>query len=248
MTALISGEGNISALKQPHRPVSFPAYLSKAVLEISRKNSTAYLDNHSVFYTYLSSLLGPVEGHYFFFYLNWGICLAEEGGACVVFFSPFYNSFLRSRSSLVSSLCWTAQYNTLYLQNLRFFSLLSFGHFPADWPVPRNAVPQTKGSRWGYCSSSVISAVQNGDITPCALQALLQLTHPKMTFAWGSLGLFFGNIVNLYSACDLQKNADLSQKSCHLTRLIIVPCCISVPTGCGKGMCHKEDANFLNLR
>lgn len=47
---------------------------------------------------------------------------------------------------------------------------------------------------------------------------------------------FFGNTVNLYSACDLQKNADLSLKSCHLTKLIIVPCCISVLTGCGKGM------------
>lgn len=59
---------------------------------------------------------------------------------------------------------------------------------------------------------------------------------------------FFFNTVNLYSACDLQKNADLSRESCHLTRLKTVPCCISVPTGCGKGMCHKEEANFLDLR
>lgn len=58
----------------------------------------------------------------------------------------------------------------------------------------------------------------------------------------------FGNTVNLYSACDLQKNAGLSLKSCHLTELIIVPCCISVQTVCGKGMYHKEDANFLKLR
>lgn len=36
-TALTSGEVNISALKQHHRPVSFPAYLSKVVIELSSK-------------------------------------------------------------------------------------------------------------------------------------------------------------------------------------------------------------------
>lgn len=51
-------------------------------------------------------------------------------------------------------------------------------------------MPQTNGSRWGWCRSSVIRAVQNGHIPSCALQALFQLTHPKMTFAW-VFGAFF---------------------------------------------------------
>lgn len=70
-------------------PLSFPAYLSKAVVEVSRKKfhcQPAQL--YFIFFTYLSSLLATVESHYFFFYLeqNWGICLAEEGVDHVLFF------------------------------------------------------------------------------------------------------------------------------------------------------------------
>lgn len=62
-------------------------------------------------------------------------------------------------------------------------------------------------------------------ITSHASQALCQLMNPKTIF--GVVWFFFLATVNLYSACNLQKNAGLSLKSCHLTKLVIVPCCIS---------------------
>lgn len=73
-------------------PLSFPAYLSKAVVEVSRKKFHCLpAQLYFIFFTYLSSLLATMEGHYFFFYLqqNWGICSAEEGGImCWFFFFP----------------------------------------------------------------------------------------------------------------------------------------------------------------
>lgn len=119
-----------------------PTYLSKVDKQRSQeKNSTAYLNNHSIFFTYLSSLLGTVEGHYCFFYLqeNWGICLAEEGGACFGFFLS-YNSFLWPRSSPASSLCWTAQYTVftkpLLLVTALFWALPSWSTFPPKCCAP----------------------------------------------------------------------------------------------------------------
>lgn len=81
------------------------------------------------------------------------------------------------------------QYTVFSLYFHRSFSLLCFGHFAADLPFPWNAVPQTKGSRWGYWRSSLISAVQNGGITSCALQAVFQLTYPKMTLVFFFLSI-----------------------------------------------------------
>lgn len=112
-TALTSGEVNISARKYHHRPVSFPAYLSKVVVKVSRKNSTAYLDNYSIFsLAYHPSLAQLKATTFSSTYSRTGAyAWQKRGGACVGFLLS-YNSFLQSRSisSLFFALNSTVQY------------------------------------------------------------------------------------------------------------------------------------------
>lgn len=220
-------------------------------------NSTIYVDNHGIFSTYLSShLRGTTEACYFLFCLqwNWRIRWGFFWGGKVVlvgFFFLFFSlqqlfTVSKDPSPASSSSCWRTQYNTQYFQDPQSFSLLSFGHLPADLPFPWNAMPQTKGSRWGRCSSSLISAMQNRGITSCALQAAFQLMHPKMTFAF----FFFSFWQHCQFVFSLRSAKECRSFSEELPpdQAYIVPCCISVQTVCGKGMYHKEDANFLELR
>lgn len=185
-TVVTSGEVNISALKQDHKPISFPACLSKPVLEVS-SNEFHCLPRQSQYLFHLPII--PPSWH------NWNPLLFvlptmelrntwRLGGVCQAFFptTAFY-SVQRSISSLLFFMLNNTVQYTLFSRPPILLTAL-FGHFPADLPFPWNAVPQTKGNRWGYCSSSLISAVQNGGITSCALQALFQLMYPKMTFAF----------------------------------------------------------------
>lgn len=104
-TVVTSGEVNISALKQDHKPISFPACLSKLVLEVS---SNEFLDNHSIFSTHLSTLLlGATETHYFLFYLQWNWGIHGGGGVFVrLFFLQQFFTVSKDPSPASSSLCW----------------------------------------------------------------------------------------------------------------------------------------------
>lgn len=103
----------------------------------------------------------------------------------------------------------------------------------ADLPSPWNTGSQTKGR----VSSSLISTMQDGYAMCLAGHVPAYVLHRDICF-----------LATLSICIQLVICRRIQIFLCHLTEVIVVPCCVSSHTGCGEGMYHREDTDFLNPR